>query len=337
MTVSNAFSRPDQLSAELRERILAVADELGYTGPDPAARALARGTAGAVGVLLTDSLDYAFSDEIATRLLAAISTELAATGLGLTLLTSVEHPDFLPARDIPMDGALVYSCETTSVSVDWLKKRKLPLVFVDQRPVGGATCVNVDDRGGARAAAQHLLDLGHRRIAAVTCVRGAPPGRVGVEEVTAAAHSVAARMLGWLDALEPAGVTPVVINAVHDAQEAGLAAAGRLLADPTERPTAILAFCDTLAAGILACADEHGVSVPGELSVVGFDDAPLATRARPQLTTVHQDVTAKGRAAAAALTEAIRHGRTWPQPDSDRILLPTHLVVRASTAPAATP
>ena len=86
MTVSNAFSRPDQLSADLRGRILVAADELGYAGPDPSARALARGTTGAIGVLLTDSLREAFSDEVATTFLGAIAEELAPTGLALTLL-----------------------------------------------------------------------------------------------------------------------------------------------------------------------------------------------------------------------------------------------------------
>ncbi|MGN6635280.1 MAG: LacI family DNA-binding transcriptional regulator [Oryzihumus sp.] len=88
MTVSNAFSRPDQLSASLRERILEAARELGYVGPDPSARALARGSTGAVGVLLTDALHYAFADEVAMAFLGAIASELAPTGLALTLLTS---------------------------------------------------------------------------------------------------------------------------------------------------------------------------------------------------------------------------------------------------------
>src|SRR6476619_3531989 len=105
MTVSNAFSRPDQLSAELRGRILTAAEELGYAGPDPSARALARGTTGSVGVLLTDS----FRDEVATTFLGAIAEELSPTGLALTLLSASAQTDVIPARDVPMDGALVYS------------------------------------------------------------------------------------------------------------------------------------------------------------------------------------------------------------------------------------
>ena len=114
MTVSNAFSRPDQLSAELRGKIMAAADELGYVGPDPAARALATGSAGTVGVLLTDSLSYAFEDEFAARFLGGIAEELAPTGLALTLLTSSGPAGSVQARDVPLDGALIYSCDETS-------------------------------------------------------------------------------------------------------------------------------------------------------------------------------------------------------------------------------
>src|SRR5690606_34131971 len=106
-----AFSRPDQLSAELRERILAAAEQLGYVGPDPAARALARGTVGAVGVLLTDRLSDAFQDAVATSFLAAVADALAARGLALTLLTPATGADTVPARDVAVDGALVYVCD----------------------------------------------------------------------------------------------------------------------------------------------------------------------------------------------------------------------------------
>ena len=153
MTVSNAFSRPDQLSAELRERILKAAEALGYVGPDPTARALVRGTAGAVGILLTDSLSFAFTDEVSTAFLAAIVDELAPTGLAFTLLTpSPTDGTMNPARDVAMDGAIVYSCEVDSPARQWLLRRKLPLVFVDQDAVPGLPSVNVDDRGGAHAA-----------------------------------------------------------------------------------------------------------------------------------------------------------------------------------------
>jgi DNA-binding LacI/PurR family transcriptional regulator len=382
MTVSNAFSRPDQLSPTLRDKILGVASELGYVGPDPAARALARGTTGAVGVLLTESLRDAFNDEVATTFLGAIAEELTPTGLGLTLLTATARDDVVPARDVAMDGAMVYSCDPASSAVDWLIRRRLPLVFIDQVPADGIPSVNVDDRPGARAAAQHLVDLGHRRIAVVTSgVRGAhgllpvgsvipgtasgaaavpgaaagavnqdhTAGAVGPDHTAGAAvEGVAAgedsavidgyvaqqRILGWLDALTPAGITPPVVRLAHGRPEDGYDGA-RLLLRQDPRPTAVLCFSDAIAQGVIQAAHDLGLRVPEDLSVVGFDDSPLAARMRPALTTVRQDVLAKGRAAAAALTRAIAETRAGAQVTPDHLLIPADLIVRDSTAPPA--
>ena len=333
MTVSNAFSRPDQLSIDLRQRILTAAEELGYAGPDPAARALARGTTSAVGVLLTDSLRAAFTDEVATTFLGAIADELAPTGFALTLLSTSERADVVPARDVPMDGALVYSCDTQSPAVDWLMRRKLPLVFVDQDPVPGIPSINIDDRSGARAAAQHLVDLGHRCIGIVTTNREAPEGVVDDDPAVTTSHVSRQRMLGWMDALDAAGITPTIVQQQRSGEEAGRAG-GMLLLDHDERPTAILCFSDATAYGVVRAAEERGIAIPAELSVVGFDDNPVAQRMRPQLTTVRQDVAAKGRAAAAALTAVIQRTRDGGATARARhLVLPTELVVRASTAP----
>jgi DNA-binding LacI/PurR family transcriptional regulator len=333
MTVSNAFSRPDQLSSELRKRILTAAEELGYAGPDPAARALARGTSSAVGVLLTDSLSEAFTDEVATLFLGAIADELAPTGFALTLLSSSERADVVPARDVPIDGALVYSCDTQSPAVDWLTRRKLPMVFVDQEPVTGVPSVNIDDRAGARAAAQHVVDLGHRRIGIVTTNRDAPPGIIDGDAEAPVNNVSRQRLLGWMDALDAAGIRPIIVQQQDPGDDAGQAGAALLL-DRDERPTAILCFSDAIAYGVVRAAEDRGIAIPADLSVVGFDDNPLAQRMRPQLTTVRQDIAAKGQAAAAALTALIKRARDGEAPTRARhLVLPTELVVRASTAP----
>jgi DNA-binding LacI/PurR family transcriptional regulator len=332
MTVSNAFSRPDQLSADLRRRILDAADELGYAGPDPAARALARGTTGAVGVLLTDSLGYAFTDEVAALFLGAIASELAPTGFALTLLSSTGTDHGIPARDVPMDGALVYSCTAESPAVAWLQRRRLPLVYVDQVPLDDVDTVNVDDRGGAALAAQHLVDLGHRRIGIVTSNTDGPAGIVDDPVAAATNHVSRERMLGWLEPLGAAGIRPTVAQQLHSGEGSGRAGARLLLAaDP--RPTAILCFSDATAYGVMQVADELGLAVPGDLSVVGFDDNPLAQRIQPSLTTVRQDITAKGREAAAALAAAIERARAGTTAPARHIVLPTELIVRNSTAP----
>ena len=343
MTVSNAFSRPDQLSAELRTRILAAADELGYVGPDPAARALARGTTGAVGIVLTSVIGTAFADEVATQFLGAILDGLAPSGLSLTLLSTEEAGGRVPARDVPMDGTLVYHCDPTSPALSWLQRRKLPLVFVDQDPVPGVPSVNVDDRGGSREAAEHLIALGHRRIGIVNAGVIGPHGlQTGDGADSPESFVTTQRMLGWLDALSAAGIEPVIVKQPHSTEEDGLSALGLLLeADP--QITGILCFADTIAHGIMLEAQHRGLNVPDDLSVVGFDDNPLAARLRPALTTVGQDVAEKGRIAAAMLLKALAPaGRTRNDDDIVKpadpearihVVLPTHLVVRGSTAP----
>jgi DNA-binding LacI/PurR family transcriptional regulator len=336
MTVSNAFSRPDQLSPELRQRILHAAEDLGYVGPDPTARSLARGTTGAVGIVLTESSQVAFTDPVAISFLGAIAGELAPTGLALTLLSSSSSSDLVPARDVAMDGALVYMCDPSSPAVDFLLRRKLPIVFVDQQPVDGITSVNIDDRAGARAAAQHLVDLGHRRIGLVTSgVRG-PVGLIDdPAELTAVdGYPSAQRNLGWFDVLDRSGIRPTMVR-TRDSDGDEVRSQSRLLLDRDDRPTGVLCFSDAVAAGVMQTATELGFSVPRDLSVVGFDDSSLAVRLRPALTTVRQDVVEKGRIAAEALTVAIGQSRSGVVAETRHVVLPTQLIVRDSTASVA--
>src|SRR5690625_2012488 len=121
MTVSNAFSRPDQLSQPLRDRILSTAVRLGYAGPDPSGRALARGKTGVIGMLLTESPLDAFRDEVAVGFVRATTAALADAGYSLTLLnTGANASDIVPARDVAMDGVIVYSCTPQNENVQHL-------------------------------------------------------------------------------------------------------------------------------------------------------------------------------------------------------------------------
>ncbi|WP_043513606.1 MULTISPECIES: LacI family DNA-binding transcriptional regulator [unclassified Actinoplanes] len=328
MTVSNAFSRPDQLSPTLRRKILDAAQELGYAGPDPTARALAKGTTGAVGILLTDSLRYAFTDLVAGGFLGAIAEELAPTGLAITLLTSAGAGDLIPARDVAMDGALIYSCDPASPAVAWLQRRRLPMVFVDQTPLDGYASVNVADREGARATARHLLDLGHRRIAyAIAGIHGAH-GVITDPSTLTEGHASVQRRLGWDDVLHAAGLRPTIIREPFEQVGAIRRDARELLSGP-DRPTAFLCFSDVTAAGVHQAAGDLGLRIPQDVSITGFDDGPTATQLRPALTTVRQDVEEKGRVAAALLTAALR-GEPAPAP----VMLAATLVIRESTGPA---
>jgi DNA-binding LacI/PurR family transcriptional regulator len=335
MTVSNAFSRPDQLSAKVRDRVLEVAEELGYAGPDPAARALASGTAGTVGVLLSETLTYSLTDEVAMAFLAGISDELAPTGLSLTLLSAAPEGDIVPARDVAIDGAIVYSCNPKSSAVSWLMRRRLPLVFVDQAPAPGIASINIDDRLGARAAAQHLVDLGHRRVAIVTTGFAGQFGVLADPLEATTAYTERQRLLGWFDALDAAGIKPTVVRQPHvNPDEIGFSAAQTILG-VGEPPTGILCFSDAIARGVIRALRDAGLQVPDDVSVVGFDDNPISRRITPALTTVRQDVDAKGRAAATALALAIDRAKTRPASRGRHLVLPTELVVRDSTAPAS--
>ena len=319
MTVSNAFSRPDQLSADLRERILAAADELGYVGPDPAARALARGRTGSVGLLIKGTLSEAFEDAVAAAFLASVSDALSARGMALTLLTSGSDQHFVPARDVAIDGVLLYICDPTSPEIAALEGRKLPMVAIDHVGREGVAEVHVDDRGGARLAAEHLVDLGHRRLGVITLETKPEAENYPARE----------RMLGWREAFDAAGIEPVVVSTpyhpAHAAQDAAL-----LLLDRPDRPTGVVCFSDTFALATIRVAESLGLRVPEDLSVVGFDDSVHAASSRPPLTTVHQEVPAKGHAAVEAMAELLA-GRQ-PEP----VMLPTTLVVRGSTAPPPT-
>jgi DNA-binding LacI/PurR family transcriptional regulator len=326
MTVSNAFSRPDQLSAALREKILAAAAELGYAGPDPAARTLARGSTGTVGILFHGTPRHALSDDFVALFLAVVAEELGHDGLALTLLPNLGTRDVEPVRDVAMDGAIIYSCSPVDEHVEWLRRRQLPLVLVDQPPDDRFPSVNVADRAGACAAATHLVEFGHRRIALLAAApeTANPDDRYVPRE----------RLRGWCDALGPAGITPVPRYVERSGGEAAYAAARELLAAP-DRPTAVLASSDSLAADVLRAAADLRLRVPADVSVIGFDDSPFARRLTPALTTVRQDAVAKGSAAAAELVAAIRARRVGDAAPARHHVLATELVLRGTTAPPA--
>ena len=321
MTVSNAFNRPEKLSEALRTRILEAAQDLGYGGPDPSARALARGRAGTVGLLLSDGLGEVFGDPVATEFLVAVGDELAKSSLALTLVpTSGGDPD--SRGDLPMDGAIVYVCGQGAADIERLRSRGTPVVTVDQVPTDGVPSVNVDDRAGARAAAQHVVDLGHRRVGLVNLASSG----------TADNQPALQRDLGWRDALDAAGITPEEVRADFR-PAAGVYAAAQSLLDREDRPTALLCFSDVFAAQAVRAADDLGLRVPEDLSVVGFDDASFAGTYRPALTTVRQRVGDKGRAAVDVLLASL----AGEPVETLRRLLPTELVVRESTGPAPVP
>jgi DNA-binding LacI/PurR family transcriptional regulator len=336
MTVSNAYSRPRHVSAELRERIFEVAEELGYAGPDAAGRALARRRTGLVGVLLTSSPDEAFENLVALGFVSAIARALTPRSLSLALLSGHEREDLVPATDIAMDGLVVYSCLSDDEASRKLMKRRLPMVLVDQPARPGISSVNIEDGPGAARAARHALELGHRSLGIVVPWVDAREGIAGFDPGALAESKLRARLEGWCGELRRAGAPYTVIGLPWELDHADAMRLGeRLLGGgDSERPTAILCFSDLIARGVIEAATAAGLDVPDDLTVVGFDDDPLAAVGRPALTTVRQDVGAKGRAAARALFEAMDGARAGTRARPTHTLLPTELVIRDSSAPA---
>jgi DNA-binding LacI/PurR family transcriptional regulator len=326
MTVSNAYNRPDQLSPALREKILDTARELGYGGPDPVARGLKRGATGSVGVVLDYALTDAFSDAATVQFLHGVAAGCEEAARGLSLVPRIAGADAALVGSALVDGFVVYCVPEDDPRWDAILARQLPFARVDFEPDPALPSVNVDDAGAARAVAEHLVALGHRRFGIV--MSQDEPGATAAEAQERFVYYVeAARLAGWRAGLEAGGIAwdeiPVV-GAPGKDPDVGRAAAGKLL-DRAERPTAILALSDQLALGVLKAAADRGIAVPGELSVAGFDDIPEAAQSTPALTTVHQPHHRKG---AEAVRMLLAGG------PAQNVLLPTELVVRASTGPA---
>src|SRR5918998_302656 len=207
MTVSNAFNRPDQLSAELRERILAVAGELGYSGPNPVARTLSRGETGSVGVVFDYTLTLALTDPAAVETLRGVAAGCERREKGLALVPRIAGRDAELINTALVDGFVLYCVKGQDVRLDAVRDRRLPYVLIDHQAVDGADSVNIDDRGAAHSMVEHLTALGHRRIG---IAMGWDAEWMSAAEIEAAMdtdhHVSAQRLAGWRDGLQDAGI-----------------------------------------------------------------------------------------------------------------------------------
>ena len=262
------------------------------------------------------SLRYSIGDTANRMLLDGVAEVCEDEGLALVLIDrrspQPDRPDVL--RNALVDGVIIHCDALDADRLKLIEDRQLPTVVLDAEAIGDGLSVGIDDEGGARAAAQHIVDLGHRRVAVLTLD----------SRNVAKSHLVSeARWRGYQGPLERAGCHTTVAPAGGlDWDEFAEMVGGLLRSDPA--PTAILAMSDDIADGVLRVADTLGVSIPGQLSVVGFDDTPVASGAVPPLTTVRQDHAAKGRLAARMLLGQI---------EAKHVRLPVELVVRSSTAP----
>src|SRR4051812_49734932 len=176
MTVSNAYNRPEKLSPELRERVLATAAELGYAGPHAMARSLRRGKAEALGVVLGETLPYAFEDPGALEFLRGLARSAAERGVALHLVpASGNEGDPALVLAAVVDAFVVFSLPDGHPLAEALVRRRLPTVVEGGPELPGCPLVGIDERAAAAAAAAHVRGLGHRRLRAGSPPLGRPP------------------------------------------------------------------------------------------------------------------------------------------------------------------
>jgi DNA-binding LacI/PurR family transcriptional regulator len=350
MTVSNAYNRPERLSAALRERILDAATELGYAGPDPIARSLRRGRTGAVGLLLGEELTYALDDPSAVEFLAGLAAGCTSAGANLLLIASgnpgpLDGTASSPAPrtaarravaaairvvdEASVDAFVVWDTPDDHPLINAVLARRLPVVIHGGPRLPGVPYVSIDNRAAAASVAAHVLAGGRREIAIVSrpfAGDRADRHLLGPDRRTATRQVTRSRLDGFADALAAAGGdwarTPVFEVAANDRAHGRVAGAALLHRDPP--PAAILAMGDELALGVLQAAKERRLRVPDQLAVTGWDDSPRALAAEPRLTTVAQSVREQGLACARAVLDR-------PTGPAEADLHPWRLVVRAST------
>ena len=327
-TASNAFSRPDLVSAQARERVHAAAKKLGYGGPNPAARRLRTGDAGALGLIFTEDLEFAFADDAALQFLKGLADALRDRGTGLLIvpLSTKQEEATRLVREALVGAFVVYSAPNGDPRVAAAVQRRLPVVIVDQpHDAPRVPFVGIDDRAGARSAAEHIRGLGHRRIAIVSFATTAP----GIGDLVFPVTEE--RRAGYLEGL--GDIEPEIVvcrpNSHEAAEEAGRAVLDR---DRGQRPTALLCMSDAIALGCRRVAAALDIDVPGELSIVGFDNSPVALLSTPPLATVAQPLAEKGRVATELALAAAGGRKRLPR----RTIMPTELLVRGTTGPPVT-
>jgi len=304
-TASVVFSGKTPVSDATRDRVLAAAAELGYTGPDPRAASLRRGRSGIVGVVFQGQLRTVFLDPVTRIMMDGIADGVADLGAALLLLRDDDdrEPTLTTA---PLDAAVLVGCNAQMRdSLAVLRSRGIPVVVIEGDAGAGVPQIDLDNRDAQREMAQHVRTLGHERVAAVTLSADAtrrrewiPADQVFTVDVTRD------RLAGFRDIFPDAGALAAAGSSIDE----GLIAGRTLFADPARRPTAVIAQSDMLAAGVIRAAEEAGLRVPHDVTVTGFDGVSVDGLAPYQLTTMVQPAADKGRAAGQAVT-AMLQGR----------------------------
>jgi LacI family transcriptional regulator len=310
VTVSNVLNQRPNVSQETRVRVMDAVRRTGYTA-NLAARGLAGGRTNILGVLVPD-----LSTQYLGEIVRGVSAEVRSAGMEMLISTALntksERTQLELLHNIT-DGLILILPHADDDEIQSLEQEGVPIVMVDHR---GSTiklpAVDVDNYTGSRQATEYLLGLNHRRIGFIAGLYAAS----------------SARLRGYKEALLNASIPfdKTLVVQGNFFQPGGFTAMTKLLALP-KPPTAIFAANDLTAFGAMEAIKEHGLRIPNDISVIGFDDIPMASQVYPPLTTVRQPLAEMGAAAVRMMIAKLR----GVEPPSKRITLPTELVVRATT------
>jgi LacI family transcriptional regulator len=315
-TVSRVVNGAPNVSDDAKARVEAVVEQTGFR-PHAAARSLASNHTGVVGLVIPSAVETLFDDPYFGRLILGISraTNLAGTTLSLFLFFDEEEETAIARRVVSpglVDGVIVTATRMGDPLINELAETGTPFVVVGRPDAGGPVLsVDVDNRGGAKSAVAHLVELGRKRIGTI-----APPSS------TAAGLD---RRAGYLHGIADAGLSAEGLLVEGDwSEQSGFDGMNELLR--RSDPDAVFAGSDRMAVGALRAIRAAGLACPGDVAVVSFDGLIPPSQTLPQLTSVTQPVVEVGERAAELLDSAIRGEVHRPQ----QIVFPTELVVRES-------
>lgn len=305
-----------QISEETRQRVLEAAAKLSYY-PNAAARSLASRKTGTIGLVLCQSPDRIFADAFLPEVIRGIGDVVQERDLRLLLqsVDDITKPDAYIGlvREKRIDGIILSGPRSDDRQLPQLREEGFPIVLLGQLKGSGVNFVDVDNVGGAKMAVEHLIRLGHQRIAMIT---NAPLQYTASED----------RLWGYRRALEENGLLydEQLVRYGDFREESGYEAMSQLLALSTP-PKAIFVASDLVAFGVMEAIKERGLGIPQDIAIVGFDDVRLANYVDPPLTTVRLPAYKLGARAAATLIRII-DGESV----DNGVLLETELVIRES-------
>lgn len=314
-TVSRVINGDPNVNTQTRQKVQDIIQTINFQ-PNLAARGLAVGHTGVIGLVIPTGVSSIFTDPYFPLIIQGVST--TCNSLGYSVMLWLAEPDY-ERKTISqilynglVDGILVSSMLVDDPLIEKLAESKRPFITVGRHPTNDRiNYVDVDNRSGAYQGVSHILRSGRRRVG---IINGPHNTIAGVD-----------RYQGYLDALHERGVQlmPELVAEGEFSDMSGYLAMKRLLA---HHPDAVFVASDAMAIAAIRAIQELGLRVPEDIAVVGFDDIPTAATSKPPLTTVRQPIQRTGSVAAEMLIDLIEH----PDPQPRRIVLPTELVIRAS-------